>query len=156
VSAPPAGASKRNGATRYVEHAFPVVGAHWTRGFIGEFGAPRSGGRSHEGFDVVAPCGAGLVSVRSGRVFRRGHDPVLMGHYLVIAGAGERRTYLYAHLARPPAVSRGELVWAGRRIGVVGATGNARTVGCHLHIEIRSRGRLIDPEPVLRGWDGRG
>ena len=38
------------------------------RGAIGEFGAPRSGGRTHEGFDIVAPCGAGLVAVRGGRV----------------------------------------------------------------------------------------
>ena len=39
------------------------------------------------------------------------------------------------------------------RIGVVGATGNARTVGCHLHFEIHSRGRPIDPEPALHAWD---
>jgi murein DD-endopeptidase MepM/ murein hydrolase activator NlpD len=44
-------------------------------------------------------------------------------------------------------------VRTGQRIGVVGATGNARSVGCHLHFEIHSRGRPIDPEPELRAWD---
>jgi murein DD-endopeptidase MepM/ murein hydrolase activator NlpD len=36
----------------------------------------------------------------------------------------------------------------------VGDTGNARTVGCHLHFEIHVRGRPKDPEPALRRWDG--
>ena len=43
-----------NGGLEYFSHVFPVAGAHWARGPIGEFGAPRSGGRTHEGFDIVA------------------------------------------------------------------------------------------------------
>ena len=130
-----------------------MAGPHGERGFIGEFGAPRNGGRAHEGFDIVAPCGAELVAVRSGRVRRRGHDPVLYGNYLLIRGAGERRAYFYSHLRRSAAVRRGQRVWAGQRVGVVGATGNARTVGCHLHFEIHARGRPIDPAPILRRWE---
>jgi murein DD-endopeptidase MepM/ murein hydrolase activator NlpD len=133
-----------------------VLGPHWTRGAIGEFGAPRSGGRTHEGFDIVAPCGAGLAAVRSGRVLRRSFDPILYGNYLLIHGEGERRSYFYAHLRRPAAVRRGERVWAGERVGAVGDTGNARTVGCHLHFEIHARGRPIDPAPVLGRWDRVG
>ena len=34
----------------------------------------------------------------------------------------------------------------------LGATGNARTVGCHLHFEIHVRGRPIDPVPALARW----
>ena len=129
-----------------------MLGPHWTRGAIGEFGAPRSGGRTHEGFDIVAPCGAGLVAVRSGRVLRRGFDPVLYGNYLLIHGGGERRSYFYAHMRRPAAERRGDPVWAGEGVGAVGETGNARTVGCHLHFEIRVRGRPIDPAPALARW----
>jgi len=44
-------------------------------------------------------------------------------------------------------------VHTGQRIGSVGKTGNARTVGCHLHFEIHLRGQPIDPEPALRRWD---
>jgi hypothetical protein len=73
-----------------------------------------------------------------------------------IHGQGERRSYFYAHLTRPAPVRRGDRVWAGRRIGAVGKTGNARTVGCHLHFEIHARGRPIDPEPILVRWDRYG
>jgi murein DD-endopeptidase MepM/ murein hydrolase activator NlpD len=145
----PAGAS-RPGGTAYRAHAFPVVGPHSTRGPIGEFGAPRSGGRTHEGIDIVAPCGAGLRAVSSGRVRRRGYDPVLYGNFVLIHGAGERRSYFYAHLRRPAPVHPGQRLFAGERIGAVGRTGNARTVGCHLHFEVWRRGRPVDPAPWLR------
>jgi murein DD-endopeptidase MepM/ murein hydrolase activator NlpD len=150
------GTPGHDGGTRFYDHVFPVDGPHWTRGSIGEFGAPRSGGRSHEGFDVVAPCRTALVAVATGRVMRAGYDPVLYGNYLRIHGQGERRSFFYAHLRRPAAVHRGDRVWAGRRIGAVGDTGNARTVGCHLHFEIHIDGHPIDPEPVLGRWDSRG
>ncbi|HEY8083488.1 MAG TPA: M23 family metallopeptidase [Solirubrobacterales bacterium] len=130
-----------------------MQGPHWARGSIGQFGAPRSGGRTHEGYDVVAPCRTPLVSAATGRVRRSGFDPVLYGNYLLIHGQGERRSYFYAHLRRPAALSRGERVWAGQRVGAVGDTGNARTVGCHLHFEIHLNGHPIDPEPALRRWD---
>ncbi len=148
--------ARPTGATDFLAHVFPVVGAHWTRGAIGEFGAPRSGRRTHEGFDVVAPCGAGLLAAGSGRVRRGGYDPVLYGNFVLIHGAGERRSYLYAHMRRRSGLRRGDRVFAGQRIGAVGDTGNARTVGCHLHFEVHRRGRPIDPEPILRSWDGRG
>jgi len=123
------------------------------RGYIGEFGAPRSGGRTHEGFDVVAACGAKLVAVGNGRVLRRGYDPVLYGNYLLLHGEGERRSYFYSHLPRPAPVARGERVIEGQRVGAVGMTGNAVSVGCHLHFEIHERGVPIDPAPALRRWD---
>lgn len=148
-----AGAAARDGGLTYYGHVFPVQGPHWARGPIGEFGAPRSGGRIHEGFDIVARCGAPLVSVATGRVLRRGYDPVLYGNYLLVHGQGEHRSYFYAHLRRPALAHPGERVWAGEHVGAVGETGNARYVGCHLHFEIHVRGRAIDPEPALRRWD---
>jgi murein DD-endopeptidase MepM/ murein hydrolase activator NlpD len=133
--------------------SIPVQGPHWTRGYIGEFGAPRSGGRWHEGFDVVAACGTPLVAVRGGRVLRSGYDTVLYGNYLLIHAEGEQRSYFYAHLPRPSPVREGERVWTGQRVGAVGMTGNARTVGCHLHFEIHVRARPVDPGPALDRWD---
>ena len=146
-------ASAGTGGTDFLGHVFPVAGPHSTRGAIGEFGAPRSGGRTHEGYDVVAACGTPLLAVRSGRVRGAGYDPVLYGNYLLIHGEGERRSYFYSHLRRPAVVERGDRVLAGRRVGAVGATGNARTVGCHLHFEIQVDGDPIDPAPALRHWD---
>jgi murein DD-endopeptidase MepM/ murein hydrolase activator NlpD len=142
-----------SGGTPFYGHVFPVLGPHWTRGPIGEFGAPRSSGRIHEGFDIVAACRTPLVAVATGRVRSSGFDPVLYGNYLLVHGQGEHRSYFYAHLRRPAAMHRGERVFAGQRVGAVGDTGNARAVGCHLHFEIHVDGHPIDPAPPLSRWD---
>lgn len=137
----------------YYGHVFPVQGAHGLRGAVGEFGAGRNGGRTHEGFDIVAACETPLVAVSNGRVLRAGYDPVLYGNYLRIHGEGEQRSYFYSHLPRPSPVRRGDRVWEGQRVGAVGKTGNAITVGCHLHFEIHAHGVPIDPLPELERWD---
>ncbi|MGH2981895.1 MAG: M23 family metallopeptidase, partial [Solirubrobacterales bacterium] len=132
---------------------FPVSGPHWSRGPVGEFGALRGGGRSHEGFDVVAACGTKLVSARKGRVLVNRFDPVLDGNEIVIHARGAGRNYRYSHLRKRALPKVGKVVETGERIGSVGKTGNARTVGCHLHFEMLVRGRPVDPEPGLRRWD---
>jgi murein DD-endopeptidase MepM/ murein hydrolase activator NlpD len=134
-------------------HAFPVAGPHYERGPIGDFGAPRSGGRVHEGFDVMAGCGTPLVAARAGRVVRRGYDDVLYGNYVLIDGRATARNYFYSHLISPARVRRGQRVHTGQLVGKVGQTGNARTTPCHLHFEIRVNGRPVDPAPALRRWD---
>lgn len=146
-------ASARDGGTSYYGHVFPVQASHGVRGAIGEYHAPRSGGRIHEGFDITAACEAKLVAVRNGRVLRRGYDPVLYGNYLLIHGEGERRSYFYSHLAGPATARRGQRVLEGERVGAVGETGNAAGTGCHLHFEIHVRGVPVDPAPALRRWD---
>lgn len=123
------------------------------RGPIGEYHAPRSGGRIHEGFDVTAACGTELVAVRNGRVLQSGFDPVLYGWFVLIHGEGENRSYFYAHMPRRALFGRGQRVWEGERIGAVGETGNAAGTGCHLHFEIHVRGVAVDPGPSLRRWD---
>jgi murein DD-endopeptidase MepM/ murein hydrolase activator NlpD len=152
--APAGGRPRRAGSFVMHSHFYPVRGSHWTRGSIGQFGAPRSGGRRHEGFDVVAACGTPLAAARGGRVKRNIYDPALYGNLVIIHGRKSHRDYWYAHLAHRSRFRRGARVRTGQRIGRVGASGNARTVGCHLHFEIHSRGRPIDPEPELRRWDG--
>jgi murein DD-endopeptidase MepM/ murein hydrolase activator NlpD len=72
---------------------------------------------------------------------------------VVIRGIHTRRDYWYAHLQRAPHLRVADRVRTGRRIGSVGATGNARTVGCMLHFELRPRGVPIDPAPELHAWD---
>ena len=132
---------------------FPVRGPHSGRGPVGDFGAARSGGRSHEGFDIVAACGTKLVAARKGKVLVNRFDPVLDGNELVIHARGAGRNYRYSHLRKPGLPEAGEVVETGERIGSVGKTGNAITVGCHLHFEMLVGGRPVDPEPALRRWD---
>lgn len=153
VAGPIGGPLKTIGRIRLHSHEFPVSGPHGIRGYIGEFGAPRVDGRTHEGFDITAACGTPLVAVRAGTILRKAFDPELYGNYVVLKGEGERRTYKYSHLIRPAPVRTGQRVRAGRRLGSVGLTGNAAGTPCHLHIEIRTRGRLLDPEPLVNAWD---
>ena len=70
---------------------------------------------------------------------------MLYGNYLLIHGEGERRSYFYAHLPPAGRGARGERVWTGERVGAVGETGNARTIGCHLHFEIHVHGARSTP-----------
>ena len=134
-------------------YVFPVRGPHGTRGAIGDFGAPRDGGRTHEGFDVTAACGTPLVSAHGGSVLKRAYEGDLKGNYLLVHDRGTPRNFVYAHLLKWPLPRPGERLRTGQRIGAVGKTGNARTTVCHLHFEIRIHGHPVDPEPALRRWD---
>jgi hypothetical protein len=150
---PRGGAMRYAGRFRLRTHVFPVDGPHGTRGAIGEFGAPRSGGRVHEGFDITADCGTRLIAARGGTVQKVGYDPVLYGYYVLVDGLKTSQDYFYAHLIAPPPVDRRERVRTGQYVGRVGKTGNAASTPCHLHFEVRVHGNPVDPEPYLRSWD---
>jgi murein DD-endopeptidase MepM/ murein hydrolase activator NlpD len=147
------GNQKEAGTVELHRHFFPVRGPHGTRGAVGAFNAPRNGGHRHKGFDVTARCGTTLAAVTTGTVVKRAYDPRLDGNFIVLRGLGERRKYWYAHMVHPSPFQKGELVHVGQAVGQVGRTGNARTVGCHLHFELHLNGRPIDPEAYLRAWD---
>ncbi len=126
-------------------------GPHGTRGAVGEFGASRNGGRVHKGFDVTARCETPLAAATTGTIVKRAYDPRLDGNYIVIRGLGERRKYWYAHMVHPSPFQKGDLVHVGQIVGHVGKTGNARTVGCHLHFEIHVGGRPVEPGAISSG-----
>jgi peptidoglycan LD-endopeptidase LytH len=147
------GNQKEAGTVELHRHFFPVRGPHGIRGAVGEFNAPRSGGRRHKGFDVTARCGTPLAAATTGTVVKRAYDPRLDGNYIVIRGLGERQRYWYAHMRHPSRFQRGELVHVGQIVGHTGRTGNAGSTPCHLHFEIHVGGRPIDPAPYLRAWD---
>jgi murein DD-endopeptidase MepM/ murein hydrolase activator NlpD len=149
----PDGRARNVGRVTLRSHIYPIRGRHADRGASGAFGVARSGGRTHEGYDVFAACGTPVAAARGGRVTRVAFDPVLYGHIVVIRGAHTRRDYWYAHLLRAPRLRAGDRIRTGDRIGRVGATGNARTIGCQLHFEIRPGGVPIDPAPELHAWD---
>ena len=144
---------RRLGAFTLRDGVFPVRGPHGARGGVGLFGAGRNGGRTHEGFDILTPCGTPVVAARGGVVKRRYYDPVLYGNNVIVRGAGQRREYWYSHLRTPGRVAAGGRVRTGQRLGEVGQTGNARTTPCHLHFEIHGPSGPFDPLPRLRQWD---
>ena len=146
------------GRLRLLGGKFPVRGRHGYGGPVQRFGAPRSGGRVHQGQDVFAACGTGVVAARGGRVQARGSDPVLYGNWVVIDARGTRTDYRYAHFLHPASVHQGDRVRTGDEVGLIGKTGNARSVGCMLHFEVWphgwNRGSPVDPLPTLKRWDG--
>jgi murein DD-endopeptidase MepM/ murein hydrolase activator NlpD len=139
-------------------YKFPVRGAHGYGGELQSFGAPRSGGRRHEGQDVYASCGTPLVAARGGEVQAKGFDPKLYGNFVVIDGEKTGADHMYAHMTSSSRFGDGARVHTGERIGSVGKTGNARTTPCHLHFEIWPHGwrnsSPVDPKPALKRWDG--
>lgn len=150
----PDGTARNAGRLELRGHIYPIRGRHADRGPAGAFGVGRNGGRTHEGFDVNAACGVPVVAARGGVVKRADYDPVLYGNVVIIRGERTQRDYWYSHLLRATRLRVGDRVSTGQRIGSIGATGNARTIGCHLHFELRRRGTPIDPAPELHAWDG--
>jgi murein DD-endopeptidase MepM/ murein hydrolase activator NlpD len=120
--------------------------------FTDTFGAPRGGGRRHQGNDLFSPGGTPLVAVTGGSVFFQG-DP--NGGNAAYVQGHDGNTYYYAHLS--DYVGGARSVTAGEVIGHVGNTGDAAGGPTHLHFEIRPggpNGRAIDPYPTLAAHCG--
>jgi peptidoglycan LD-endopeptidase LytH len=121
----------------------PVAKPH---SFTDTWGAPRSGGRTHQGTDIMAPRGAHIYAVTSGRVDIRGYGQSA-GYWLILRGS-DGTNYYYMHLDGY-AVGSGP-VSAGQLIGYNGDTGNARGTP-HLHFEQHPGGSgPINPYAFLR------
>ncbi len=134
-------------------HIFPVDGPHSDRGAIGVFGAPRSGGRTHEGYDIVGDCGTRLRAARGGVIATEGFDPELNGWYLLINARLSSKGYFYAHMRERSPFREGDRIHTGDFVGEIGQTGNAAGTPCHLHFEVRRSGVPIDPYPFISRWD---
>ena len=119
----------------------PVAGP---TAYADTWGAPRSGGRTHEGVDMMSPHGTPLVAVESGSVQFKTNK--LGGNAIWLAGSSGTR-YYYAHLSAWEGSSRS--VSQGEVIGYVGATGN--TTANHLHFEVHPNGGVaVNPYPYVR------
>jgi len=113
-----------------------------------DWGDPRSGGRRHQGNDLVAEYGTPLVAIESG-VIDGGTslDEGLGGISLWLRGDSGTR-YYYAHNAAN-AVTIGDTVTAGQVIAYLGDTGNARGTGAHLHLQVHPQGGdPVSPYPL--------
>ena len=125
--------------------ACPVAGP---RAFADTWGAARSGGRSHQGVDVISPGGTPLVAMEAGRVEFKSNG--LGGMTLRLYGASGTR-YYYAHLSAYEGGNRS--VGQGEVVGYVGRTGNTTTN--HLHLQIHpGGGQPINPYPITRAACG--
>lgn len=143
---------------------FPVLGG---ASFVDTFGAPRSGGRTHQGQDLFAPKMRVLVATTDATVVRMSTAASgLSGNYVVIEdAAGWEYVYIHVNNDTPgtddganrrleafvPGIYVGAKVYAGQPLGYLGDSGNAETTPSHLHFEIRDpSGTPINPFDTLR------
>lgn len=124
----------------------PVAGA--VR-FSDSFGAPRSGGRAHQGVDMIAARNTPLVAIYSGTI-RRITDGNLSGLAIWLRADGGDQ-FFYAHLESYGDISVGQKVEEGQVIGYNGSSGNAPDFLPHLHFEYHpGGGSAVNPYSLVK------
>jgi murein DD-endopeptidase MepM/ murein hydrolase activator NlpD len=123
---------------------------------LDNFGDPRSGGRSHEGSDMLATLGQEVYAMVDGtltyQVVHPSANSSLSGNLWELTSAdGSGTYYTYAHLsAFAPGLQLGSTVFRGQVIGYVGDTGNPGAGNYHLHFELHPNGgAAVNPLPLI-------
>lgn len=124
----------------------PVQGPHH---FRDTWGAPRSGGRTHKGVDMMADRGTPLVAIEAGTVGRLSNGG--LGGITVWLLGDSGTEYYYAHMdAWAPGLAQGQRVAIGGSLGTVGSTGNAPDEWPHLHFQLHPNGgEAVNPFPTV-------
>lgn len=122
--------------------------------FSDTWGAPRSGGRTHEGVDMVAARNAPIVAIETGIVTRTSNSS-LGGLSIYLTGASGSR-YYYAHLEYiADGISGGARVSVGDLLGGNGSSGNAPDWLPHLHFQYAPPGSgWVNPYPLVKALCG--
>ncbi|HJT99661.1 MAG TPA: peptidoglycan DD-metalloendopeptidase family protein [Actinomycetes bacterium] len=120
--------------------------------FTDTWGAPRSGGRSHQGVDIMAAYGNKVHAYVDGVISRQSTNS-LGGTTLYLQG-DDGNEYYYAHLASY-ASRVGQRVKAGELIAYNGNTGDARYTAPHVHFEVHPGGGApVNPYPYAKAACG--
>ncbi|MGI6403908.1 MAG: M23 family metallopeptidase [Oscillospiraceae bacterium] len=101
----------------------------------------------HNGIDVAAPEGRGILAALPGEVVEVGYSSVY-GNYIVLQHATNLKTF-YAHCSQIIA-KEGMAVRQGERIALVGKTGLA--TGPHLHFSVIVEEQFADPYWILSDY----
>jgi peptidoglycan hydrolase-like protein with peptidoglycan-binding domain len=121
--------------------------------FVDSWGEPRSGGRKHEGTDLIGPRGLAIYAVVDG-VISKAYTGLALGGNSLRLTMPDGTYFFYSHLdSFAPGIAAGVPVRAGQIIGYNGSTGNAGSP--HLHFEVHPRGgAAVNPYPLLKAIDG--
>lgn len=143
-SAPPAAAPAQVNAPISADgKTCPVAGPN---SFIDSWGYPRSGGRSHEGTDIMAADGTPVVAITDGTITFAGYGDSA-GNWIILSGR-DGNDYWYLHNRQNTKTSGS--VQVGEQIATVGNTGNASGGAPHVHFEYHpGGGGPINPYPLL-------
>jgi peptidoglycan LD-endopeptidase LytH len=118
--------------------------------YVDTWGAARSGGRSHQGTDVMAPYGAQVYAYTAGVVSRESTSG--NGGLQLYLQGDNGVEYFYAHLSRY-AVPAGTRVRAGQLVAFNGNSGNAPANAPHVHFEVHLGGAgsaPVNPYPYVQ------
>lgn len=130
--------------TKETVRSFPIANPAPGKSISSKFGHRKDPiiGRSafHGGIDFRAPTGTRINATADGKVVKAGRNGGY-GNMVEIKHANGLTTR-YAHMSRI-FVKAGQRVVAGQKIGAAGSTG--RSTGPHLHYEVRSGGKPINP-----------
>ena len=126
-----------------VNFTFPVSGYSTNNitsnfGYRNTSGLPDGASKYHEGIDIAAPKGTGVLAALSGKVAYTGNSSA-KGNYIII----DHGTGLQTEYAHSIDVRGGQNVAAGQQIGTVGSTGISS--GNHLDFRMKENGTYIDP-----------
>jgi peptidoglycan LD-endopeptidase LytH len=122
---------------------------------LNNYGDPRSGGRSHEGVDILANLGQEVYAMADGTLTTQtiagAPNATLSGNLWRLTASTGGTIYVYGHLSGfAPGLTKGSVVYEGQVLGYVGDTGNPGPGNYHLHFEIHpGGGNAVDPLPLL-------
>lgn len=125
---------------------------------VRSFGDRRSGTRSHEALDILAPRNTPVKAIDDGTIARL-FESKAGGTTIYQFDPTEQFCYYYAHLERyADGLREGDYVKKGQVIGYVGISGNAPKDTPHLHFAIFKltsakrwwEGTPVDPYDILR------
>lgn len=100
----------------------------------------------HSGIDSCTIAGLDVCTICTGTV-QRVYKSITHGNCLEYGYAGV--TVRYCHMAKIT-VKVGQQLPKGKVVGQMGKTGTF-AVGIHLHLSLLLNGKLVDPEPYLKG-----
>lgn len=131
--------------------AFPVD--ELRKPFRNDWGEPRSGGRRHQGNDMLAQMHVPLRAIEDG-YYEKTTNGTLGGLSVYLIGDSGAR-YYYAHLETAADLVEGQRVYAGQFIGTNGDSGNAAG-SPHLHLQIAPDGGTgwENPYPLMAALFG--
>jgi len=130
--------------------ACPVAGAV---SFSDSWGDPRSGGRTHQGVDMIAARNTPLAAIYSGTILRISTGDLSGLSIWLRAGNGDE--FFYAHLESYGDISVGQSVDEGEIIGYNGSSGNAPDWLPHLHFEWHpGGGSAVNPYSLVKSICG--
>jgi soluble lytic murein transglycosylase-like protein len=107
----------------------------------------KRGSTSHKGLDLSnGRAGDPVKALKGGKVITAAYSKTA-GNWVVIQ-QDDGIVAKYMHMQKGLSVKAGQTIVAGQQLGKVGSTGDS--TGNHLHLQLESGGKAIDPEAYLK------